>query len=61
MIISPINNLQTEPEWPIMEPGDGKDNNQNEIIDEDDCCKYNYLLTTCNCIYIYTCVIYLYL
>ncbi|XP_065921131.1 uncharacterized protein [Magallana gigas] len=27
----------TEPEWPIMEPGDGKDNNQNEMIDEDDC------------------------
>uniref|UniRef100_A0A8W8NVS5 Sushi, von Willebrand factor type A, EGF and pentraxin domain-containing protein 1 n=1 Tax=Magallana gigas TaxID=29159 RepID=A0A8W8NVS5_MAGGI len=28
---------QTEPEWPIMEPGDGEDNNQNGEIDEDDC------------------------
>ena len=29
-----------------MEPGDGKDNNQNGEIDEDDCCKYQCILNT---------------
>lgn len=37
-----------------MEPGDGKDNNQNENIDEDDCCKFKCLLNNCNyIIYLY--------
>ncbi|XP_052690038.1 uncharacterized protein LOC128168021 [Crassostrea angulata] len=32
-----VDRNQTEPDWPIMEPGDGKDNNKNGEIDEDDC------------------------
>lgn len=50
-----ISLIKLEPDWPIMEPGDGIDNDQDGDVDEDECCKYKCLLNTC------TFMIYMYL
>lgn len=36
--------FKTDNPWPIMTPGDGVDNNDNDQVDEEDCCKFVLLL-----------------
>lgn len=40
--LTPDSNLQSNNrDWPRMDPGDGKDNDEDGSIDEDDCCMLN--------------------